>query len=432
MKTSRVRFSLIVFSFIAFAHAGRAADDFLDRFDDYLAVSAFHGNIRARVSGLLDLEGYDVEQPPPGLIETEHRFLFNPRFTLFLDAQAGSHVYAFAQARVDRGFDLGDDNAQARLDEYAVRVLPWEDGRFNVQVGKFATVVGNWTHRHLSWENPFITAPLPYENATAVSDKKAPDSRQEFLGKPNETHNEKEEYGESEEFSGGPDASESYSKKYNYVPVIWGPSYASGLSVFGQLGKFDYAGEIKNASLSSRPESWDVTDTGFDYPTFSTRFGFRPNEMWNFGMSASTGAYLRPEAAATLSNGHDIGDYREMLLGQDISFAWHHLQLWAECYETRFQVPSVGNADTLAYYLEAKYKFTPQLFGALRWNQQFFGNVSDNEGGSEPWGDDLWRTDLALGYRFTPHTQLKLQYSLACESASDFSHTLAAQVTVRF
>ena len=60
--------------------------------------------------------------------------------------------------------------AQVRLDEYALRVTPWDDGRFNLQVGKFSTVVGNWVQRHHSWENPFITAPLPYENLTAISD----------------------------------------------------------------------------------------------------------------------------------------------------------------------------------------------------------------------------------------------------------------------
>ena len=32
----------------------------------------------------------------------------------------------------------------------------------------------------------------------------------------------------------------------------------------------------------------------------------------------------------------------------------------------------MGNADTFAYYLEGKYKFTPQFFAALRWNQQLF------------------------------------------------------------
>ena len=81
------------------------------------------------------------------------------------------------------------------------------------------------------------------------------------------------------------------------------------------------------------------------------------------------------EAEPTLPPGRDIGDYREFVLGQDVSFAWRHLQLWAEFYEARFEVPRVGNADTFAYYyIEAKYKFTPQLFGAIRWNQQLFGN----------------------------------------------------------
>jgi hypothetical protein len=50
------------------------------------------------------------------------------------------------------------------------------------------------------------------------------------------------------------------------------------------------------------------------------------------------------------------------------------------------------------------------------------------------WGRDIWRIDNAIGYRFTPHTQLKLQYSLQHETSDSrrFGHTLAAQFTVRF
>jgi len=317
--------------------------------------------------------------------------------------------------------------------------LPWDDGRFNVQVGKFATVVGNWVPRHHSWEDPFITPPLPYENVTAISDKRAPSSPQDFLG--NSAKPDVEEYadgddddGDSDEYSTPSTANAAPSEKYERNPIIWGPSYASGVSLFGRMGKFDYAAEAKNASLSSSPDSWDATQTGFNHPTFSSRLGFRPNEMWNLGFSASAGPYLLPEAGPTLPDGHGIGDYREILLGQDISFAWHHLQFWAECYETRFQVPTVGDADTVAWYLEAKYKFTPQLFGALRWNQQLFATVPDGEGGSAPWGDNIWSIDMATGYRFTPYTQLKLQYSLGHQdsAASPYSNTVAAQFTVRF
>jgi hypothetical protein len=387
--------------------SGIQAQDFLERVDEALTFTGFNNNFRTRVSGTLDLEGYAFSGAAPGLIRTTSDSLFNPRLSLFVDTQLGPAVYVFTQARVDRGFDPSDQGAQIRLDEYAVRVTPWEDGRFTVQAGQFATVIGNWVPRHLSWDNPFINAPLPYENITAIEDKSAPIGYLS-VGIP--------------------------ADKYEYNPVIWGPSYATGLSVAGRIGKFDYAAEVKNASLSSRPESWPITQMDFDNPTVSGRLGFRPNEMWTFGFSASDGPYFRPEAMRTLPFGRDIGDYHERLLGQDIGFAWHHWQLWAEFFEARFEIPGFSDADTFAYYLEAKYKFTPQLFGAIRWNQQFFGDVTNNFGGAAPWGRDLWRADLAAGYRFTAHTQLKVQYSVQRDNYGlrDLSHMFGAQFTVRF
>ena len=399
--------SLCVFACTASAFD---VDDFLDQLDNTLTLSAFHDNLRVRLSGTVDLEFYNFQQPAPGLIDSEIDNLFNPRLTVFLDAQLGSQIYFFAQSRLDRGFDPSNHGAEVRLDEYALRVTPWEDGRLTVQIGKFATVVGNWVPRHLSWENPFINAPLVYENMTAIQDKSAPSSPLYFIYAP------------------------YYYEKYAFNPVIWGPSYASGISVSGRLARFDYAFEMKNASLSSRPESWNVTEQGFENPTFSGRVGFRPNEAWNFGLSASEGPYFRREAEATLPPGRDIGDYREFVLGQDASFAWRHLQVWVEFYEARFEVPRVGNADTFAYYIEAKYKFTPQLFGAIRWNQQLFGDVSSPDGGSIRWSENLARVDLAAGYRFTSHTQLKLQYSYQHETTGrgNDNHLVAAQLTTRF
>ena len=394
---------------LAAAAAGNAtAQDFLDRVDEALTFTTLNGDVRARVSGTLDLEAYHFSGPAPGLIRTTSDTLFNPRLSLFVDAQLGDSIYVFTQTRVDRGFDPSEEGAQLRLDEYAVRFTPWKDGRFNLQAGQFSTVVGTYVARHVSWENPFINAPLPYENVTAIEDMSAPYTS--FL-------------------SVGPPA-----EKYEHNPVIWGPSYATGVSVAGRLGQFDYAAEIKNASLSSRPESWPITRMDFDHPTVSGRLGFRPNEMWTFGFSASDGAYFRPEAMPTLPPGRDIGDFHERVLGQDISFAWHHWQLWAEFFEARFEIPGFTDADTFAYYLEAKYKFTPQLFGAVRWNQQFFDDVTSSYGGTAPWGRDLWRADIAAGYRFTAHTQLKLQYSFQHEKNGlrDLTHMIAAQFTVRF
>lgn len=396
----------LLFVFLLVSAGTARSQDFLDRVDEALTFSRFNNDLRARVSGTLDLEGYAFDGSAPGLILTTTDALLNPRLSLFVDAQLGESVYVFTQTRVDRGFDPSDHGAQLRLDEYAVRVTPWKDGRFTLQAGQFATVVGNWVGRHLSWDNPFINAPLPYENVTAIEDKNARYYGYLSIGRP--------------------------ADKYEYNPVIWGPSYATGLSVAGRIGMFDYAGEIKNASLSSRPESWPITRMDFDHPTVSGRVGFRPNEMWTFGFSVSDGAYFRPEAMRTLPYGTDIGDYHERVLGQDISFAWHHWQFWAEFYEARFEIPRFGDADTFAYYLEAKYKFTPHFFAAVRWNQQFFSDVTNIYGGTAPWGRDIWRVDLAGGYRFTAHTQLKLQFSFQDEKGGPSSRMIATQFTVRF
>jgi hypothetical protein len=90
-------FSLCVFACTACAFD---VDDFLDRLDTALTISAFQDNLRARLSGTLDLEIYNFEQPAPGLIDSNIDTLFNPRLTLFLDAQIGSQIYFFAQSRL--------------------------------------------------------------------------------------------------------------------------------------------------------------------------------------------------------------------------------------------------------------------------------------------------------------------------------------------
>ncbi|PYL98957.1 MAG: hypothetical protein DME27_03475, partial [Verrucomicrobia bacterium] len=110
--------------FLACTAYATEPDDFLDQLDTALTIAAFHDNLRLRLSGTIDLEGYHLQQPAPGLIDSRIDNLFNPRLTLFLDAQMGSQIYFFAQSRLDRGFDPSDHGAQVRLDEYALRITP--------------------------------------------------------------------------------------------------------------------------------------------------------------------------------------------------------------------------------------------------------------------------------------------------------------------
>lgn len=373
----------------------------LDRVDEALAWRSPGGLVRAELSGLADLEGYYVDQRPPGLIFGDDESFVNPRLTLFLDAWLGKQLYGFAQARVDRGFDPREaSGADARADEYLLRWSPFADPRLHLQVGKYATVVGSWVPRHHSWDNPFVTAPLPYESVTTITDGSLPPTSRAFFGRRTIAD-----------------------KKADWVPIVWGPSYATGAAVFGRVGRFDYAAEVKNAAPSSRPQEWDLSDRSLSDPTASARVGFRPSAPWAFGVSFSSGPYLR----------HGVGDSaRQTLVATDASFAWRRLEVWGELFANRFEVPigvRTKDADALAYYLEARYRHGANLFTGVRWNQQLYGDVDD-----VPWDRDVWRVDTVVGWRFDRHWQVKLQYAFTDQVGrlQQGQQLVAAQVTLRF
>lgn len=364
------------------AYSGERLDRMLDNLHARLGVATEDGTLRAQLSGTLDLEFHAFDRPPPDLIETDESWAFQPRATFFLDVQAGPMLYAFAQARVDRGFDPSEGDPRGRIDEYAVRLTPWRDGRFNLQAGQFATVVGQWVKRHLSWDNPFVTAPLFYEHVTRISDLRAPGSY----------------------YPPGYSGSDS---AYDYNPIIWGPSYTTGVAASGHWKQFEWAFEFKNAALMSRPAYWAWSDTDFDHPTIGGRVAWRPDLRWTLGLSMSRGTYLGPSATEALPDSAEPEHYRQTVYLADLTYAFHHLQFWAEVVHAHFAVPYGDSLRSTAYFLEAKYKFAPRLSGAIRWNQQFPDSPDDTWGESE--SEDESRLDLAVTWRFDAHSQIQVE-----------------------
>ncbi len=396
-----------------------AADDLARRVEDALTVSSPGGAVRLRLSGLADLEGWWTDRPPPNLVFGDGGAFANPRLSLFLDAWIGERLYAMAQARADRGFDpLETPDGQVRADEYLLRWTPFGDHRLHGQFGKFATVVGNWVPRHLSWDNPLVTAPMPYDTVTTVTDGTVPATAAEFLAR-----------------------RDVPAKKRAWIPVVWGPSYATGGALFGSVERWDWALEVKNAALGARPDEWPLTARGFRYPTLSGRVGLRPNAAWTIGLSASSGVYLRRDAADLSPRTLDPGDARETVVAADVRWARHKLEVWSELFATRYGVPilrdtptDADHADAVAWYVEARWRFLPTAWAALRWNQQFFGDVPDGQGGERAWDRDAWRADLGVGWRPLRWAQAKIQYAWRRNRGpqQQGEQMVVAQATVRF
>src|ERR1051326_2174633 len=115
--------ALMVLSLGASLAGSCCAQEILDQLENHLHLQSRDGWFRTELSGLLDLEGYYVYQRAPGVSDANHSFI-NPRASFFIDTSLGTHFYSFVQARVDRGFDPGTHDMEARLDEYLLR---WRD-----------------------------------------------------------------------------------------------------------------------------------------------------------------------------------------------------------------------------------------------------------------------------------------------------------------
>lgn len=398
--------SLIILSLATHA----SAQAFLDSVGEKMHFESEALGIRADVSFMADATVFAAERQAQGLLFEDDQVFFAPRLITFLDVELGERVTLHGQMRVDRGFDPGSaPDGQVRLDEYYLQARLWRQNEVNMRIGKFATAFGRWAKRSLSWDNPLITAPMAYEDMLPISGALAPGGLGGFSTWRNQPDN-----------------------RTGWMPLVWGPSYATGLSVFGSVDMFDYALEVKNAGISSRPQDWDGVQDGFHTnPTFTGRVGLRPSPEWTLGTSFSHGPYMQRIATRTLPLGTSVNDFTQTTWGLDGGYAHGKWQFWSELIAARFEVPRVGAVEVLSGFVEAKYKLSPSLWAAMRWNQAVFGDVS---GLTTEWDRNAWRADLALGYRFTEHVQLKLQYSVGDKRGNDAegNHLGAMQVTVRF
>jgi hypothetical protein len=336
------------------------------------------------------------DTPRSGLVDTPDDSFLAPRFSLALDAAAGEQFFFHTTARWDRGFDQGNEpDGQARLDEIFLRVRPLSDERLEFQIGKFATVFGAWVSQHDFDDDPFLLAPLSYGQGIGVQNYlPAALTPTAIAARAN-----------------GTAPAFSQLSKQGWASQLWGPSYATGASVSGSIQRFDYAAEVKSSGLSSHSDEWESETGDFSAPTFTGRLGFRPDAAWAFGTSASYGSYLAEDAEALLPAGTDRGDLAQTTLGLDARWAHRDWIITGEIIGTEYETLEAGDLRTLGWFLGTRYKAAPGVWLAGRFGQLLSNEITSPMGDSIPWTPDVWRAELAAGWRINSHILLKANYA---------------------
>ncbi len=352
--------------------------------------------IQIEFGGSLEATYYHTDTPAPGLLKQNSEDFFAPRLETSLDLLFNNYWYFHATARYDRGFDAGDrDEGEIRLDEALLRYRPFGDDSLNIQIGKTATIFGAYVNNHRFHDNPFITAPLPYDQIIGVNVVNPNStSRSAIAGRASGTL---------------PGIFET--AKRPWAATVWGPAYSTGITVTGTIERFDYAAEIKNVDISAHPDQWNPDAEEFEHPSFSLRLGYRPSVAWNLGLSFSQGPYLNADSQDLLPDGLNRGDLLHRAIGIDVSWAHRDFIISGEIIANQYETLEAGDLKSLTSYIQARWKAAPGFWLATRVGHTLNNTITGPSGESLEWSPNLWRFEVASGFRITEDTLIKAQYN---------------------
>lgn len=347
-----------------------------------------NGKFQVDVTGRLQLTGYLPQESPSWLIMETDPFV-SGRLSLFSDIFWGKRWYGLVEVRVDRGEIPANDPLDIRIQQAFIRFTFLRTYNLHIQVGKFVSPFGDYNQRHDTVADPFIRPPLLHEYRTMICPGFVALSNDGFI-------------------------------RWKYVPerfrpigapVIWGVPYQAGVMVFGNSGRFGFRAAAMNSAPSSDPVQWDPDFRQKWNYSWVGHVDYRFSPELNVGVSYNHGPYSLDSIIEQLPEGHSINDYIQVMWGLDATYTRGKIAVRLELIHDTWEVPNVHEYPRdISYYLEVKYKFSPGLFGALRYNAIHFSKIAFENGEREQWDYHVQRWQAAVGYWFSRRLQVRAEY----------------------
>jgi hypothetical protein len=313
------------------------------------------------------------------------------RFRLALTAELrlGQHAAVLAE--------IQSDNLNApRVYALFLRLRPWVERSFDIQVGVVPPVFGRFPRHHYAGENPLPGLPLVYQYTTTLREDAVPASAEELLSKRGQGWRVRYSVGSP---SPGPG-----------VPLASAEVWDTGVQA--RIGRRPLSLAV---SLTEGTLSYPLVLKGDDNDgkQLAARLAWTPGPQLTLGASVSRGEFLSREVTESLPP--DAGaSFHQTAVGIDVEYARGYWILRAEGLWSRWRLPPLDETrietpqDVLGAYVEARYKLRPGLFAAGRVGRLSFDTLASAYG-AESWDADVTRLEVGVGY--APHRQVLLKLS---------------------
>lgn len=347
------------------------------------------------------------------------------RLTLFLDADINKEMYFTGELQSDL-FNTQARNTDFYIRTAAVTVTDVPKWRTNIQFGRFNSIFGTYVNRRLPLDNPLFDAPLAYSHLVNL------------------------------DLDAGwvtPDFNILTTTDVRAISLAGKQQVGTGIKFFAPVRgtKLNYAFSLTN-NPSSNPRQIN-TNGGL---TASMKMHWIADHTTNFGFSFSSGSYLNslgkldpnnallrnPNLGAPLTASQlEASSYLQTKFGFHWNWERQRYQVHTEYIASSFEVPnnpSDNTLDSASFYIEGKYNFTKNLFGAARYDMLTFENnvyAPLNVGVAQKWDDNVTRVELGMGNFINESTLAKITYQTTDydlpDNQKDFD-LIAGQVSVIF
>ena len=322
------------------------------------------------------------------------------RVTLFLDADINENMFFTGELQSDL-FSNTPQNTDFNIRTAAVTVTNIKKWRTNIQFGRFNSVFGSYVNRRLPVDNPLFDAPLAYSHMVNL------------------------------DLDAGwvtPDFNLSSNSDVRSISIAGKEQVGTGVKFFAPIRgtKLSYAFSLTNNPSSNAK---DVNTNGG--LTAALKMNWIADHTTNFGFSYSTGSYLNSLGKLDANNALlrdtrfgaalnesqlEASGYLQTIYGLHWNWERDRYQVNTEYMTTTFEVPNNPTDSDLAatsFYVQGKYNFTKNLFGAARLDTQSFENnvyLPLAVGTAQKWDDDITRIEVGMGNFINESTLAKITY----------------------
>jgi hypothetical protein len=336
------------------------------------------GTVSPRDDGYFNFVGYkDYGE------STLRRF----RLALTAEMRLGDHAAVLTEIQ-------SDNLAAPRVYALFLRLRPWLETPFDVQVGRVPPVFGRFPRHRYAGENPLPGLPMIYQYTTTLREDAVPASAEELLSRRGQGWRVGYSVGSPYPGPGVPLASAE----------VW------DTGVQAQIGRRPVALAV---SLTQGTLSHPLVRDHNDGKQLAARVAWTPGPQLTLGASASRGEFLSREVTETLPP-EAARSFHQSAVGVDVEYARGYWILRAEGLWSRWRLPSLDETrietpqDVLGAYLDARYKLRPGLFVAGRVGRLSFRALAGSSG-EETWDADVTRVEVGVGYAL--HRQVLLKAS---------------------